>query len=77
MKGIEDMGLISIYPYKKYSYVTFINSNETAIDLTTKEIFDTGPMNDIKIITTPVGIYLELFYQTLSLEYDLSSNYNL
>ena len=34
-------------------------------------------MNDIKIITTPVGIYLELFYQTLSLEYDLSSNYNL
>lgn len=74
---IEDMGLISIYPYKKYSYVTFINSNETAIDLTTKEVFDTGPMNDIKIITTPVGIYLELFYQTLSLEYDLSSNYNL
>lgn len=29
------------------------------------------------MITTPPGIYLELFYQTLSLEYDLSSDYNL
>ena len=71
------MGQASVYPYKKYSYTTFINSNETVIDLTTKEIFDIGPMDNIQIITTPVGVYLELFYQTLSLEYDLSSDYNL
>lgn len=44
---IEDMGLSSVYPYKRYSYTTFINSNETAIDLTTKEIFNAGPMDNI------------------------------
>lgn len=74
---IKEMGLKSIYPYKRFTYTINIDSNETSINLQTKESYSTGPVDDIHMITTPVSIYSELFYQTLEIEYDITSDYNL
>lgn len=73
-RDTEGMGLESIFPLGRYNATAQINSNETSIDLTDQVIFNTGPMNDVSMITTSVGTYTELFYQSLIMTYDISTD---
>ena len=73
----KDMGLKSILPFEKYTYEVGLNSSETILDLTDKEIYNTGNIDKITSIFLGAGVYAELFYQAVGIEYDLTSNYDL
>lgn len=74
---IKDMELDSIFPFERYTCEASVNGSDTILDLTDKEIYNTNAINNVTSIFLGVGVYAELFYQSISVEYDLSSNYDL
>ena len=71
---VKDTGISNLAPLKEFNYQIFLNSNQSNIDLTNKEEFNTGGLENVQMITMPIGVYCELSYQALKIDYDIESN---
>lgn len=73
----KDNGKTNFSTLKEFKYTVYINGNQINIDLTNKEEYNTGVLNSVTSVSMPMGVYCELFYKGLNIDYDVRSDFNL